>query len=220
MPGRRHRQGRLEARRGRGRPHDRIMVVCEGSKTEPRYFTQIRIERKLGNKLVLISGCPSGTAPLQIIEAAAGLFRDGNRHNDINPGSFDRIYAVFDRDQHPSYREALEKAEQLDLAMKNDEGRKVPFTAIPSNPCFELWLLIHFLDVTAHSPCGDVEARLREHLPNYRKGSPDSYASTVDRLEDARIRARRLAESSSPHSDDAPYTDVHLLVDTLRGLKG
>lgn len=217
MPPRRRGSARSRARENRGRPHDRILVVCEGSKTEPNYLGEIRIERHLSNKLVLISGCPSGTAPLDIVDAAERLFLNGNSHRDIARGSFDQIFAVIDRDQHASYREALERASRLNLSMTNDEGREVPFTAIPSNPCFELWLLLHFIDVHANSPCADMEARLKQYFPNYRKGGPGNYASTKGRLDDARTRAQRLVESSSPHSDDEPYTGVHILVDKLLG---
>jgi len=53
---------------------------------------------------------------------------------------------VFDRDEHSSYSAAIEKVRQLDCAKKNKERTPIVFRAVPSNPCFELWYLLHFVD--------------------------------------------------------------------------
>lgn len=199
--------------------HDRILVVCEGQKTEPLYFGGIRKEHRLSSSLVVICDCSGKTAPLQIVEAAAELFRKGNPHEGIEAKCFDRIYAVFDRDQHDSYRQALERAEALNNKMENDEGNAVPFEAVPSNPCFELWLLLHYEDVTSLQPCGDVVKKLRKHYEDFQKNDPDSYERTKDNLSEALKNARRLEKTSSPLSEKKPYTAVHKLVDALRTLR-
>ncbi|MBN9277772.1 MAG: RloB domain-containing protein [Hyphomicrobium sp.] len=43
----------------------------------------------------------------------------------------------------------MTRAEQLDNTLRNDEKKLVRFFAVPSVPCFELWLLLHFENVLA-----------------------------------------------------------------------
>lgn len=211
--------GRFARGRGQqGNPHDRLLVVCEGSKTEPQYFNEIRTARKLSPKLVHIRGCPRGTDPLQIVEAAEDLFRQGNNHRDLGRGCFDRVYVVFDRDMHQSYRQAIDKADSLNGRLKNDEGVLVPFIRVPSSPCFELWFLLHYEDVGAYMLCADIEKRLKAHEPEYRKGKTGMYGTTKGKLEGASRRAERLEARSSPDSTELPHTLVHKLVADLQTL--
>ena len=198
--------------------HDRVLVVCEGERTEPFYFNGIRIESRLSPKSVCILGAGK-TDPMQIVEIAEQLFLRGNPHEEIPPGCFDRIYAVFDRDTHAGYKSALEMTASLNNSMKNDEGTSVPFEAVPSSPCFELWLLLHYEDVTSLLSCSDAEDKLKQHFEDYRKNHPESYARTKDNIPDAIKRALRLERTSSPTSEEEPYTAVHKLVEVLHKLK-
>lgn len=198
--------------------YDRVLVVCEGSKTEPFYLNEIRIEKRYNKTLVHIRECPKGTDSLQIVNYAEQLFLQGNQHEEIGKKCFDHIFAVFDRDNHPGYNNALKKAATLNLKLRNNNDEPVPFTAIPSNPCFELWLLLHYIDVPTLIPCSDVEVELVRNYSGFDKSNTDNYANTKNLLTDAHRRAKRLATSSSPTSNTNPYTNVNILVDTLLNL--
>ena len=52
-----------------------------------------------------------------------------------------------------------------------------------SNPCFEVWLILHFADCAAgiSSPKAAAE-KLRRHLPDYSKGALD-FAVLAERVE-------------------------------------
>jgi len=80
--------------------YDRILIVTEGSKTEPHYLADIRTDYRLHTANVQL--CPSqfGTTPLQVVEFAEHLFAKGDPAQDIPPRAFEQIYAVFDRDAH------------------------------------------------------------------------------------------------------------------------
>jgi RloB-like protein len=41
-------------------------------------------------------------------------------------------------------------------------------TAI-SNPCFELWLVLHFQDQAAHVSVTQIQSICKKHLPGYKK---------------------------------------------------
>lgn len=147
-------EGRLSRRRGKKRSYDRMLIVCEGKKTEVNYFTAIRREKRVPNADIEIVPSDYGTQPLQIVEYAIDHFGRSK--------AFDKVFAVFDRDDHPTYQNALSKAEATDEKLNNDEGSAVPFLAVPSVPNFELWILLHFRDVLAPIHRNEVYAELRK----------------------------------------------------------
>ena len=154
------------------------------------------------------------------MEYAERLFVAGNRQLEIHPRSFDRIVVVFDRDAHRTYHDALRRVTTLNTRHENDEGAKVPFEAVASVPCFELWFLLHFEDV--HAPIHRTEAaeRLRHHIAGYAKGQGGHWAATRSRLEAASQRAAALAKAGHTAMDGtAPYTAMHELVGRLVHLK-
>jgi hypothetical protein len=62
----------------------------------------------------------------------------------VRPRAFEKVFAIFDRDAHQSYFDALKLAGSLDGKLRNDLKQPVEFKAIASVPCFELWLLLHY----------------------------------------------------------------------------
>jgi hypothetical protein len=152
-----------------------------------------------------------GTEPKQIVQAAEEGF--------YKLRGFEKVYAVFDRDDHHTYANAIAMAEARDGKLKNDEKEHASFEAIVSVPCFELWLLLHYADIMAPVHRDEALARLRQHLSGYQKGNNDTYFMTVANLAVATRRAiaLKLRFSRLPGTD--PYTDIHALVDVLRNLK-
>lgn len=113
--------------------------------------------------------------PIQVVRYAKELFENGDRHKRIQARAFEQVYAVFDRDDHDSYFDALVLAESLNGKLKNDNKQAIKFSSIASVPCFELWLLLHFEDVFAPVHRDDVIKRLKRHIPDYVKGTTRSY---------------------------------------------
>jgi hypothetical protein len=207
----------LARKRARSRTsHDRILIVSEGTKTEPNYLNEICHEYRIPTANVVVQPGKDGTGPLQVVRYAQRLFTEGDHHCGIFKKAFEWVYAVFDRDEHASYEEAIQLAGSLDRSLRNDLREKIRFLAVASVPCFELWLLLHFEDV--HSPIerSEVLRRLRRHLPEYEKGSNSVYALTKGRLQEAIRRARRLqANHDCGAMGEGPFTTVHELVHQL-----
>jgi len=208
---------RKEAQRA---PYPRILIVSEGSKTEPHYFEEIRAAYRLHSANVQVQPSALGTEPIQVVEYAQQLFEQGDIQKGIRPRSFDRVYAVFDRDDHRTYFDALGLAESLNKSIRNDERDQVEFRAVASVPCFELWLLLHFEDLLAPIHRDEVMRRLKSHMPDYEKGGRQSFADTRSCLDQAMKRATALANRFNAHSAPEPYTAVHELVESLITLKG
>lgn len=197
----------------------RILIVSEGSKTEPLYFGEIRAAYQLHSANVVVQSCQLGTAPIQVVQYAKQLVTSGDLHKGIRRGSFDQVYAVFDRDDHGTYYDALQMAQSLDGKFRNDSNERIPFKAIPSIPSFELWLLLHYEDIQDPIHRDQVMARLKQHIPGYDKGAGGAFATTRDRLDIATQRAQALAAKFNAYTGPEPFTALHELVNLLTTLR-
>jgi hypothetical protein len=197
----------LKRKRGNRSTFDRLLIVCEGKKTEPNYFEDIRKELRLPKAEVRVLHSDLGTEPRQIVDYGESVF--------FEDPSFDIIYAVFDRDEHKTYHDALKRTAQLDKGLRNDFQKRIRFHAVPSVPCFELWLLLHYADVKAFMDRHEVIARLGGHIDGYAKGLEGVFGMTVGKLDDATARAGKLREMFSRDSGDDPYTSVDKIVAKL-----
>ena len=197
----------------------RVLIVCEGSKTEPGYFRGIRAAYRLNSANVAVVPSQRGTSPLQVVEYALHLFKNGDPHRGLRSKSFDHLVAVFDRDQHASYTAALDFAAQLHNQLKNDEGQLIKFEAVASVPCFELWLMLHYEDVQAPVTRRELEHRLRRYLPDFEKGLPNLFPRTRANLETATQRAATLSRKFNARSYPEPFTGVGELVMLLQSMR-
>lgn len=209
---------KLARKKAQRAPFERILIVCEGTKTEPHYFREIRTRHRLHTANVQVHPGLFGTQPLQVVEYAEHLFRVGDAEKQIQPRAFEQVYSVFDRDNHDTYHNALGKADSMGQRLRNDLNQPIKFKAIASVPCFELWFLLHFEDVLAPIHRADAYLRLDQHLPGYAKGQQGYFERTRPYLDVALGRAAHLAEIHSPYDGYDPYTDVHLLVTLLTTL--
>lgn len=207
----RARDARRLARRGPVRPpYPRVLIVCEGSKTEPLYLDDIRRQNRVPTAHIsIVHG--GVTEPRQIVDHAETVFRNGRE--------YEQVFAVFDRDEHRTYISALDRAAELDGSLRNDEGRLVLFRAVPSVPSFELWLLLHFRDVFAFAHRADIFREVQQNIRGYAKGGQGVYGSTKDKLDAATARAVQLRQRFNPRTGIDPYTDVDTLVGLLQSIR-
>ncbi|MEW5757232.1 MAG: RloB family protein [Pseudomonadota bacterium] len=210
------RKAHKEARRA---SYARILIVTEGSKTEPLYLEEIRAAYQLHSANVAVHHSRLGTDSLQVVRYAKQLFEAGDPQKGIRPRSFDQVYAVFDRDNHDSYFNALNLAKSLDGKLRNDDKQPVSFKAIASIPSFELWLLLHYEDIQAPIHRDEVMERLKQHISGYEKGAGGAFATTRDRLETATQRAQALAAKFNAYTDPEPFTALDELVMLLTTLR-
>ncbi|QQR68281.1 MAG: RloB domain-containing protein [Alphaproteobacteria bacterium] len=211
-------RAQLERKKSGRASHDRVLIVSEGKKTEPLYFEEIRRTYRLHTANIEVRKSEFGTQPKQVVEYARELFLNGDRHRKIAPRAFERVFAVFDRDEHRTYHEALSLAESLNGKLLNDAKQKIEFQAIASVPCFELWLLLHFEHIQHPLHRNDALQRLKQHIPGYEKGLEGTFRLTKDKLNVASMRARSLAANTAHHGNE-PYTNVDFLVNLLRSFE-
>jgi hypothetical protein len=78
MNGRRRTAGSY-ARRGPVRePYDRVLIVCEGKKTEPYYFGGLRLHYRLSSANIEITPA-NGTDPMSIVSFAEARLDEYDR---------------------------------------------------------------------------------------------------------------------------------------------
>jgi RloB-like protein len=208
----RHRNSNdLRRKTGRRQPRERILIVCEGEKTECNYFDEIRQEARLSAATILTIPSHLGTDPENIIRAAEDRFKSEGK-------AFDRVYAVFDRDEHMGYANALAMAQAKDGRLYNSERKAIEFKAIPSVPCFELWLLIHYVQTQGPIHRRDVLSRLRTQWPGYAKNIENIYKNTKSMLVDANRNASQTRQNTGPIPGEDCYTEVDQLVEILLNL--
>ncbi len=207
-------------KQGRRARCDRILIVSEGSKTEPLYFEEIRVDLRLPAANIAVSPSDLGTEPIQVVKYAKMLFEHGDMNKGIEPRAFEQVYAVFDRDDHRTYFDALRLAESLNGKLRNDDRKPAIFKAIVSVPNFELWLLLHYEDIQAPIHRDEVMSRLKLHIPDYEKGAGRAFATTRASLVIATQRADVLASRFNADTVPEPYTAIADLVKLLTTLRG
>ena len=173
---------------------------------------------KLHTANVQVRPSELGTEPTQVVQYARDLFEHGDVHKRIGKRSFEQVFAVFDRDDHKSYFDALKLAASLDKKLRNDNNQPVVFRAIASVPCFELWLLLHYEDILHPLHRDEVMLRLKKYIPSYEKGMDKIFLNTQDKLDIAIKRARKLEHNTALDGRE-PFTDIVQLVDLLNSLR-
>ena len=80
-----------------------------------------------------------------------------------------------------------------------------------SNPCFEIWYLLHFHNQTSEITSKKCVEKLYEHIANYKKGKLTEHIKTElnENQHNAIKRAKELTESKNPS------TNIYVFVEEL-----
>jgi hypothetical protein len=208
MPKSKRGGSKLKRTVGSRSPKKRVVVVCEGLKTEPNYLRLVNASTSSALVELLVVD-EKATSPKQIVERAC--FEKNNaaklarRTKDPN-AAIDEIWCAFDVDQHPLLKEARQQAESNGIHL-----------AI-SNPSIELWFLLHFENQTAHIHRDDALHKVKTYMKDYDK-TLQSLDALNDKLTDANERARKLDEKhegdGTNFPENNPSSGMWRLVESL-----
>ncbi|MFJ1647676.1 RloB family protein [Streptomyces sp. NPDC088258] len=166
-------ESRLDRKVGQRRSRQRLLVVCGAKVTERDYVRGLRSQAKNGAVSVKVVEHPR--SPSQVVSYAVKL-------RDAAPEEYDETWCVLDVDEFTDIGRAMADAarHRVEIAL--------------SNPCFELWLLLHFVDHRRHAPS------FRHLVPHIDSQVPGGYSKTnldfrhyEDTWQDAVRRAKELA---------------------------
>ncbi len=187
----------------------RVLIACEGEKTEPYYFESLIEDKKLSaGSVVFVSH--NHTNPHGVLTDLLDYLK--NKDSD-----FEHKWIVIDRDEHGH------TLEDFNNALHNAKKRKIGIAY--SNPSFEFWYLIHFGFFHSSIHRSQVLKLLKStHIQGYEKKADDIYHILLPKQNDAIRNAKKLLEY---HKDtdkinparNNPSTTVHELVELLNSFK-
>lgn len=196
-------------------PAPRILLVCEGEKTEPFYFSDLIKKWNLNNQVKI--GSNDGSSPDKVVEKAEELFKLSESEND----AFDEVYCIFDRDAHEKFPDAIEKLKTL-------KSNKKPLHGIVSVPCFEFWLLLHFGYTSkpyasrGKKSIGDAvvsDLKKKPEFSKYKKRTTGVFELLETKLEDALKNATTLEKLQKDDGEHCnPSTQLHELINRLKSI--
>lgn len=179
-----------------------IVVFTEGGNSEPDYVDGLkRLPHIRSDVSLRIEIHPTHRVPLTLVRLAV----ERNRDPEV-----DECWCVFDVEwprNHPNLSAAVALAEENGIRL-----------AI-SNPCFELWLILHHQDHTKFDHTAAVE-KLSRSLDGRAGKSVDAAGYLPLRKEAAR-RARLLADrharDGTRFPKDNPSSGMYLFLQALEG---
>ena len=177
-----------------------LVIACEGEKTEAEYLSFSCFQNSRV-KLCIVPSKDGKSSPIHVLE---NLKEEVEKY-DLKPG--DQIWIVIDTDRW-TFETQLKP-------LLNAKIRKFPVNIAVSNPCFELFLYLHFSPMPT-APVKDsrtMEKMLRSSLGQYSKSNlaEETYAPHIQ-------NAIQEAEKTEYGSDSLPLnpgTDVGKLIKTI-----
>ena len=162
-------------------------VFCEGE-TEVAYTEMLRSWYRLPIHIIAKKTCMNVTPAL--VERCKAFYVQTKN---------DKTYLMYD----------------LDVEGVLERLQKVPeATLLCSNPCFELWLLLHYVAQQGAMSSDTCVSRLKKHVPQYRKGelSSEMQVWLMEHVEEASRRAQQLEAYGNSS------TTIYRLVEDLEKL--
>ena len=187
------------------KPAHVIRIHTEGRVTERDYLSHwARL-----NRGVRIDWGESGVDPMSLVRRARQeAIRSRANRRRLGVADFDEVWCVFDVDTHS------------DVALALSEAERNGINVAVSNPCLELWLVLHLEDRWGPVDGHGIQRRAsRLGLVNRKSVSTAAWKKLAGGYEDAKRRAQSLdqmhRDNESP-SRPNPSTDVWRLVDRIR----
>ena len=189
------------------KPKKTLLIFCEGQRTEPEYLEALKRESLVWDVAAVVLRVETGhggSVPLTLVALAL----QAQEKAGDEEGEIDEFWCVFDVEwprNHPGLKDAVERARQ--------NGIEVAI----SNPCFELWLALHFDEQSAWLD-NDGALRLRRR----HDGKHDKGLDSMVYMPKRHAAAERAAEldkrhllNDTPFPDNNPSSGMHRLLKSV-----
>lgn len=194
----------------------KILIVCEGTKTEPNYFKAFQ-KINQGTFVYDIEVKGLGKNTINVVDKAIDL-----RNKAMGTESeYDRVWAVFDKDSFPekNFNAAVNKAHSNHIE------------CAWSNEAFELWYLYHFTNRITPMPrdlykesiskAVNCSGKYKQKNYIYEKNKPENFkimttcGSQIDAIRWAEAKSKEYIDRR--YAKHNPCTMVFKLVQQLIG---
>lgn len=182
-----------------------VLVICEDSKSGKSYLTDAAVHFRAHAKVEIAH--EGVTHPSGIVAQAIKKQK-----------YYDKVFCTIDRDSHACFDKALEMAKP---------HKKI--TIIPSYPCFEYWLILHFCysrkpyNSAGKLSAGDIlskDLKTKKGMENYIKGGAQGYFKKLLGVpfETARKNSPKALRDALSNNEMNPSTRIHELLDYFEEL--
>lgn len=197
-----------------------FLIVCEDEKTEPAYFEQFK--QQIPEKTIYLKSVGTGRDAKGVVTEA---IKEKEKLEQEAKKEVDVVWVVFDKDDADENETKIKKFEEaFEIAAKQQ------FKIAYSNEVFEVWLLLHLVELDAQQaiPRKEIYTMLEEHIQTHQGHEDFVYLhGKTDILEKIKLlgnERKAIARASyllKQHTDKQPIeanpsTLVHLLVEELR----
>lgn len=188
------------------KPRTKVVIVCEGEKTEINYFNGLKT-RESGVEIIAVHG---GTNPMHIVKHAEE--RMSTKWSiDFDEG--DSVWCAFDVDENSN----------SDIKDANQHAKTKNIRIALSNPCFELWFLLHYKQIFSQITRQKAKTELKTFIRDYEKNKKinhllkDKLSSAIDHAKKLnQIHQKKKIELISRESN--PSTQVFELVEFIQNI--
>lgn len=208
--------GRRARQIGYLQPIEYFLIVCEGKKTEPEYFEEIKQLINTNHKHLVevkIDIRPDATNTIFLLERAKKYVTELR-------GQVTQVWLVYDKDDFPLDRFDTTQFEAERLSSKDSESG-IKYHAAWSNQCIEYWFLLHFENLQADIDREQYRHKLNQYfqqkgLGRYQKNRKNMF-STLREYGNLPLAMRYAEQRIKEHagntpSQSVPATRVHELV--------
>jgi hypothetical protein len=204
-------RGYRSRKKGTRKRRKHVVIVCEGKKTETQHFNRFK-ERNSGVEIEPIYGeCTDPKSIVQFAKKQIDKF-------DLNFEEGDGLWCVFDVDHVDK-----NKIEMIKYAVEFADKNNIRIAL--SNPCIELWFLLHYEWI--YNPAltrDEAFDKLKEHIKDYDKNYPQIYSvlKDKDKLPTAIDNAKKLNGIHEKRNielisvDSNPSSQVFKLIEFIR----
>lgn len=198
-----------------------FLIVCEDEKTEPLYFE--KFQAKFPNETLYLEAIGTGRDPKGVVEQA---ILEKKSLSTISKREVDEVWVVFDKDDADENETKINNFNEAFKIAKRER-----FEIAYSNEVFELWLLLHLIDVNGDNPISRNEIysllasqiqktyKYKQYVYEHRKPNPKTI-EIIFELGDVDLAIKRANSLLDKHKKIDPIkanpsTRVHLLVQKL-----
>lgn len=184
---------------------NKLFVFSEDKNTEPKYLKAY--ERRVNSATIEVICESESGVPKTLLELAKEKLNEiSSRRYKRENGENDTVWIVCDRDEH------------LDVDFVLAESAKLGIKTAYSNPCFEVWLILHVKDYDRDEHRHDTQKECEKCCPGYNKkmGKTPNFDQILDCVEKAEGRAENLLQRRQKDGSEAPFTTVFSITKAIR----
>lgn len=194
-------------------PQPVVVIVCDDEVTAPRYFNELQKLYKGRVYIKIVRKPYSYAGPSAVVGCAVQEYQRIQNSND----DYDRqaAWAIIDLEHTDKQRREARAAKT--------KGEKVGIGVALSDPCFEVWTLLHLRDTgESFERCRAVLERVEKEWKNKfakdfgRKGQAD-YSKILPLRSDAAKRAKQHYEKTPR---DPSWTEIYKVIEDIDRLAG